>query len=193
MKPPRRDFKLKHFLLLALAVVAATALIQLGMGRRFLSQSGLILLWAGQVNGPENSQQIADWYTFSHIIHGFLFYGLFHLLGRGRWSLGLCLLLAVLTEASWEIVENTPLVIDHYRNTTASVGYYGDSILNSMCDILWCVAGFFLAWKLPVWTTVTLAIAMEIGAAMVIRDNLTLNVLMLLWPIEWIKRWQMGG
>lgn len=193
MESQARPIRFRHYVFLALVVIAITALVQLAMNRHFLSRSGTIQLWVGQANGPKNSQQIADWYTFSHIIHGFIFYGVFRLLGRGRWSLGLCLLLSVLVEASWEIVENTPAVIDHYRNTTASVTYYGDSILNSMFDILFCVGGFFLAARLPVWTTVTLALLMEIGVGLMIRDNLTLNVLMFLWPIEWIKRWQMGA
>ncbi len=193
MKSQARPVGLRHYLFLVLIVITITVLILVVMGRHFLSRSGTIQLWVGQANGPENSQQISDWYTFSHIIHGFIFYGVFRLLGRGRWSLGLCLLLSVFVEASWEIVENTPAIIDHYRNATASVTYYGDSILNSVCDILFCIGGFFLAARLPVWTTVTLALLMEVGVGLMIRDNLTLNVLMFLWPIEWIKRWQMGA
>ena len=127
-----------------------------------------------------------------HVIHGFLFYGLFWLVGR-RWPVGLRLVLTVLVEAAWEIFENTPFVIERYRAVTISLDYFGDSILNSVSDIACCMAGFALARRLPVWVTVTLVVALELFVGYSIRDNLTLNVIMLLHPMDAIKVWQAGG
>jgi hypothetical protein len=183
-------------ILLALAVVAAAALVLLWMGRVPICQCGYVKLWHGVVRSAENSQHIADWYTFSHVIHGFLFYGGLWLLGKaaGRpLSLGLRLVLATVLEAGWEIFENTDLVINRYREATIALDYYGDSVVNSVSDILAMMAGFFLARRLPVPATVAAALALELGVGFWIRDNLTLNVLMLLHPIEAIKAWQAGA
>ena len=161
------------------------------MGRSLICKCGHVRLWGG-MNSPELSQQIADWYSFSHVIHGFIFYGVFRLIGRGKWPLGLCLLLSVCAEASWEVLENSSFIINRYRATMA-LGYYGDSILNSMSDILCCVLGFVLAAYLPIWATLTIIVILEVGVACAIRDNLTLNILMLIHPIDAVKRWQTGS
>ncbi len=156
---------------------------------------GTIKLWHGMVVSSENSQHIGDWYTFSHIIHGLLFYGAAHVLWRHwklfdgaptRWALPI----AVAVEASWELLENSPLIINRYRAVTSSFGYSGDSIINSMADIGWMSLGFVLASRLPVKGIIALAIAFELFTLAMIRDNLTLNVLMLLWPIDAIREWQ---
>lgn len=173
--------------LLLLAQIAGEAM----MGRVWICTCGTVKLFEPAVNSAGNSQHIADWYTPSHIIHGFLFYALgWAVLRRAR--LAPRLTLAVLIEAAWELLENSPLIINRYRSTTMAVGYAGDSILNSSMDTVFMVAGFFFAARAPVWLTVTIALLFEILTGLLIRDNLTLNVLMLVWPIDAIKQWQGG-
>jgi hypothetical protein len=194
---PARQRPLWHSLLLAAAVAALAGGVELLMGRVPISKSGHVRLWTGAVNSSENSQQIADWYSFSHVIHGIVFYAVLRLINRWRggprWPLGLCLVAAVAVEACWEIFENTPFTIERYRKTTIALDYYGDSVLNSMCDILCCAGGFFAAAHLPVFASVALVAAMELFVGWAIRDNLTLNIIMLLHPFESIRRWQQGG
>ncbi len=175
--------------LLVLGMIAIQALTLYLMGRNPICECGTIRLWEGNPSSPENSQHLSDWYTFSHIIHGFLFYGLLHLVFP-RLSLLKRLAIATGVEIAWEIVENTNWVIDRYREGTVSVEYDGDSILNSVMDVLWMVLGFVLAARLPVWVIVVLALLFELGVGYLIRDNLTLNVIMLLYPMDWIRDWQ---
>jgi len=126
------------------------------------------------------------------VLHGFAFYGLAWLIGR-RWPLGARLLLAMLIECSWEVFENTDYVINRYRAVTISLDYYGDSVINSLSDISAMAAGFMLASRVRVWTIVALALAAEVFVGWMIRDNLTLNIIMLVHPTDAIRRWQMGA
>ncbi|NVE95923.1 DUF2585 family protein [Altererythrobacter sp. JGD-16] len=182
-------------IIVSLVLTVATVLILLAMGRPPICECGYVKLWHGLINDAGNSQHISDWYTPSHIIHGMIFYALgwwiFVKRGWGganafRWGLPL----AVFLEAFWEVLENTPLVIDRFRSVTANFGYSGDSVLNSFADIGWMSFGFWLALRLPVKVTIALALVGEIVAGWVVRDNLTFNVIMLVYPIEAIAEWQ---
>ena len=183
----RRGFVV--WLSVAVAIVAVTAVTLWAMGRVPICTCGHVKLWHGVVQSSENSQHLSDWYTFTHIIHGFAFYGLLWLVGR-RWPIGLRLVLAVLVESSWEIVENTDFIINRYREATVSLDYYGDSVVNSISDIVAMAIGFAMAARLPVRVTVALTIAIELVLAYWIRDNLTLNILMLVYPLDAVRRWQ---
>jgi hypothetical protein len=185
----------RRALFATLAALLAILAIELAMGRPPICTCGTVKLWWGVVQSPGNSQHIADWYSASHLIHGLLFYFFAHLLGR-RWRVfgGLpakwALPIAVLFEGFWELLENSPIVIQRYREVTVSWGYSGDSIVNSMSDVGFMMIGFWLASRLRVWASVALAIALELFTLAMIRDNLTLNILMLVWPIPAIAQWQ---
>lgn len=172
-------------------VLAVQGVVLHTMGQPIVCTCGTIRLWVGDVLGPENSQQLSDWYTFSHVIHGMIFYGFGRLvLPRAPLLVGLALALGL--EAAWEIAENSPVVIDRYRAQALAQGYSGDSVVNSLSDTVAMVVGFVLARRLPVRATIALALAFELLTASVVRDNLTLNVIQLIHPIEAIGTWQSG-
>jgi len=187
---PRPGFP-RGAVIAALLIVLAIAGVLLAMDRPPICACGTIKLWHGIVQSSENSQHLADWYSFSHVIHGFLFYAAAHFALRGR-ARGWALPLAVAVEGFWELLENSPIIINRYREATIALGYSGDSIVNSLADIGWMAFGFSLASRLPAWVTIALAIAFELMTLALIRDNLTLNVLMLVWPVDAIKVWQGG-
>jgi hypothetical protein len=176
----------------ALAILFVAAAVLLAMGRNPICTCGTIDLWVGARDSPKTSQMLADWYSLSHVVHGLLFYAALWLLAR-RWTPGARFIVALLIEASWEVIENTPFVIHRYRETTAALGYTGDSVINSLSDILMMVLGFILARRLPVWASVALLVVLEAIPLLVIRDNLTLNIWVLLAPNEAVQAWQAGS
>lgn len=193
-QPGRRHMQRTFILcILAVAGIVAVQAIVLGLlGQPAICECGYIALWYPDASGPQTSQHISDWYSFSHLLHGLIFYFLFRL-AAPRASFGTKLILAVALEAGWEIAENTPMVIDRYRQTALAQGYFGDSIVNSVSDTLAAIIGFFLARAWPVWVSVAVLIAVELVLAYAIRDNLTLNILQLIHPVDAVSRWQTGG
>ena len=172
-------------------LVLATAATLYAMGQVPICKCGYVKAWHGVVASSENSQHLTDWYSFSHVLHGFGFYALLWLAAR-RWSVSARLVAAVVLEAAWEILENTPFVINRYREVTIALDYYGDSVINSAMDIVSMAAGFLIAARVPVWATIALAVATELLLAWWIRDNLTLNILMLIYPLDAVLQWQQG-
>lgn len=181
-----------HHVLIALGLVAVAYGILVAMGRPPICTCGYVKLWHGAVVSSENSQHLSDWYSITHVVHGLLFYAGVALLFGRRLSAGARFSLAVAVEALWEVVENTDYVINRYREATISLDYFGDSALNSASDIGFMIAGYLLAHRLPVGAALALAIALELFAGLLIRDNLTLNIIMLLHPVDAIKAWQSG-
>lgn len=175
--------------LLTILILAAAAAMLLAMGRNPICTCGTVQLWVGERDSAKTSQMLADWYSLSHIVHGLLFYGLLWLIAR-RWPVERRFLVALLVEAAWEVTENTPLVIDRYRATTAALGYTGDSVINSLSDIAMMALGFLLARKLPIRAALVLVLALEVIPLFTIRDNLTLNIWELIAPNKAVQAWQ---
>ena len=174
----------------SLVILATAALTLRAMGRHWFCEAGDLRIWAGDINSEHNSQHLFDPYTFTHVLHGIGFYALLWiLLGR---STGVATRAVVMIglESLWEIIENTPTVIDRYREGTIALGYYGDSIVNSMGDILACTAGYVIASLIPVWSSVVVVLAVEATLIFWIHDSLLLNIIMLIHPIEAIRTWQ---
>jgi len=161
------------------------------MGRHPICTCGTIDLWVGARDSPKTSQMLADWYSLSHIVHGLIFYAALWLMFRRR-PVAWRFVAALVVEATWEVIENTPMTIDRYRHTTAALGYSGDSVVNSVSDMLMMCLGFLLARRLPVWAAILLLVALELIPLFVIRDNLALNIWNLVAPNPAIAAWQAG-
>ncbi|MBV7396779.1 DUF2585 family protein [Mameliella sediminis] len=182
---------LKPALIFAVSAIVLAIILVL-MGRDWICPCGRVDFWAGPgAPAIEGSQHLLDLYSPSHLIHGIAFYGALVLLAR-RLDLNLRLAIALIVEAGWEILENTPMVINHYRAVTISVDYNGDSVINSVFDLVAMVVGFYLARWIPVWASLAIVIGLEVLTAFLIRDGLVLNVLMLFWPVESVLQWQQG-
>jgi len=186
-----------YFALAAVALISIQIAVLHTLGQPFIAASGQILLWVNNPFSPDMSQQLADWYSFSHIIHGFIFFGVLRLVAP-RMPLGARLLLAMGVEIGWEITENSPAVIQHYRQQALAAGYVGDSIINSVSDTLMMATGFLVASRIPGRYVIAIALSFEIFTAVMIRDNLTLNVINLIAPPHWapiaaIHDWQAGA
>lgn len=173
-------------------ILIATAATLLWMGRIPICKCGYIKLLHLETMSSENSQHMMDWYTPSHVLHGFIFYLVLWLFAR-RIDIGWRLAIATLIEAAWEILENTDAVINRYREVTIALDYFGDSVLNSVCDILAMWLGFWLARRVPVWVSVAIVILAEVVVITAIRDGLALNILMLLYPLDAVRDWQAAG
>lgn len=180
-----------HYYLFTLLLIIASGAILYFMGRVPICKCGYIKFWHGLTHSSENSQHLTDFYTFSHVIHGIIFYWIITKLNR-KLPLGLRLFIATLIEAAWELLENSDMVINRYRTATISLDYYGDSVINSIMDILAMIGGFYMAYKMQIRVLLVLIVAMEVIVGYLIRDNLTLNIIMLIYPFEGIKNWQSG-
>lgn len=173
-------------------VLSVVAGIEINSGRSLLGPDGMFGWWDGNIWGNENSQRVADVYSFSHLIHGMLFYGFLWLVAR-RVPVKYRFVIALLMEACWELFENSHFVIDRYREGTIAQTYMGDSVLNSLSDIVMVGIGFIFARFSRLWVIISVIVAMELGTLYYVRDNLTLNVIMLVHPVESIKTWQSMG
>ena len=186
--------KRHRYWILIVAALALLALLLHFEGRFLWIADGHVKLWSGAVNGPENSQQLLDWYSLTHVLHGLAFYLLLWLVDRKKkLSFAAKLLIAVGLAAGWELIENSSLIIERYRSATFSLDYYGDTIINSIGDVLCMMLGFWFAYRTPILASVALFVFIELLLAYTIRDNLTLNVIMLIYPVKAIRVWQFGS
>ncbi len=178
--------------ILMLGVMLAAMLTLWLEGRVWWCQAGDYSPWAWEIWSRHNSQHLIDPYSFTHILHGILEFWLIGLIFK-RVPLVWRLLIAIVIEGSWEVAENSSFVINRYREATISLDYFGDSIINSISDILCCATGFVIAYKLKFWRSLFLFVATEIVLIFWIHDSLIINIIMLFYPIEAIKQWQMGN
>jgi hypothetical protein len=177
---------------IALGLVILQAVVLYLFGQPPICTCGTVKIWEGVVLGPGNSQHLSDWYSFSHVVHGFIFYALLAWLAPAL-PVRTRLLIALGVEIAWEITENTPMVIQHYREQALAQGYTGDSVINSVSDTVMMAIGYVYAWKFPWWSTVLAAVVLEAFVLYMIRDNLTLNIINLIHPVQAIADWQAAG
>ena len=185
--PPPRLLLIAHSVVV-LAMIAGLRL----EGRAWFCGCGSWVPWVFDVDSRHCSQHMLDAYSASHVLHGVILFGAFWLMrGQigGAWRLWGCLVV----EAAWEVLENSAFIIDRYRTGTMALGYEGDSITNSLCDLASCMGGYLIANQLPWKWSVAFFFGVELTLLALIRDSLVLNVVMLVCPLEVIKQWQMGG
>ena len=186
-------FKKYRFVIFStLLIFAIVGIVEFYSGRSLLGPDGKFGWWESDVWSNENSQRVADAYSFSHIIHGIIFYAFLWLVAR-KLPMKYRFVIALLMEAGWELLENSPIIINRYREATIALGYVGDSVLNSVCDVGMVAIGFVIARFSRIWVSIAIIIVLEIGCLLWVRDNLTLNVIMLVAPVESIKVWQSEG
>ncbi|GAB4428986.1 MAG: DUF2585 family protein [Anaerolineae bacterium] len=173
------------------AMLVATVTILRQQGRLWICECGHIYLWVGDIWSSDNSQHLTDPYSFTHLLHGVVFFWALALL-LPRVSLLWRFVIAIGLEAAWEVAENTEFIINRYREATASLGYNGDTIVNSLGDIAMCGLGFWLAWKIGWRWSLLLFVVVELVLTFWIRDSLLLSILMLVYPLDAIKTWQLG-
>ena len=179
-------------LIAIVGIVVAMAWILRGQGRIWWCKSGDLALYIHQAwNSSHTSQHLLDPYTFTHILHGVMFFWTTGLI-LSRVNIGWRFFIAILAEATWEVFENSSFIIEKYRENTASLDYFGDSIMNSVGDVLACAVGFWIAYKLGWWRSLIFFVFVEIALLLWIRDSLLLNIVMLVYPLDGIKHWQMG-
>jgi hypothetical protein len=189
IKSPIREFPYQTSVI---ALIVLTAVFALNLlGRVWWCDAGDMLPWSWVVNSRHNSQHLIDPYSFTHFLHGILEFWLIGLIFR-RIPLAWRFVIAIFIESSWEVVENTNYVINRYREATISLDYFGDSIANSFFDIVFCGLGFLIAYKIGRWWSLAVFVVMEIVLLLWIRDSLMLNIVMLVWPLDGVKHWQMG-
>lgn len=192
----RLDLQRKHALA-ALGITAVTLLVLRSYGRPWWCACGSLVPWSTDINGSHNSQHFLDPYSASHFEHGLLFFAFLLLFPKlplaWRW------VVAVSMECGWELLENSSLIIDRYRAGTISADYYGDSVINSLSDVIFAGGGFLVAWLCVRSAQIgwrgwwALVLTMELGLVFTVRDSLAINVVMLIHPIEAIRAWQAGG
>ncbi len=192
--------KHRFIILSAVIVCGLVAGIEWSEGRSLLGPDGAFGWWDNNIWGNETSQRVADVYSFSHIIHGILFYGFLWFIWKklpaslqAKFPRKYWFLIALLIEGGWELLENSPLIINRYREATIALGYFGDSVMNSTCDVLMMALGFLWARFFKVWVLIAIIVVFELGTLWWVRDNLTLNVLQLVYPSQAIKAWQGEG
>lgn len=178
-------------LALIAGILVVTGVLLAAMGRSLICSCGTLRLWQGEILTAENSQHLTDWYSFSHLLHGLILYALLRLLAP-HWTLNKRLVVAAMIAAGWELGENTPFLIERYREVTVSVNYHGDSVVNALSDVVAALAGFGLAAVLPVWGSVALFLGTEALTAWAARDGLVLSVLMVTAPLDALRDWQLG-
>lgn len=187
-----RQFHRYQALACTLCLAGSVSLLH-AMGRSWWCPAGDLTLWSSEINSIHGSQHFLDPYTATHVLHGIALYGLLWLLLRNRMTPLYRGVLAIGLESLWEVLENTPFVIDKYREQTLALGYYGDSVTNSVGDILACALGYVFAMTAPAWASLVAFVSTEALLLWWIRDSLLLNVLMLVRPVEAVKNWQIGG